>query len=118
MDKLKKLIKIGEMYVKPEKKEEWGQFCSALYSGNELREVAIEIIEDAIKTMKFFDEGNNIEGVIKTIGRSWDGGMTYCLMILMIEKYSKKSELFVKELKSLQEKKETNRKLEGLAKYF
>ena len=117
MDKLIKIIEEGKMYVMPEKQEEWKALCEALYNKNHLNEVAVEIVEDSVKTMGFLNEGKyDLEEIIKRVGRSWEGGISFCLLTLIVEKFSINNERFKVELKELQEKNKNSKKIEGIFK--
>lgn len=117
MNKLMNMIEEGSAYVLPEKKEEWRTLCASLYNKNQLREVAIEIVEDSINTMKLLSEEKyGLEEIVKRVGRSWEGGITFCLLTLIVEKFSVNNERFKGELKEFQEKNKNNRKIDGLLK--
>ena len=114
---LKKIIEESKLYVSKDKYVEWENFCYKLYKKDQLREVAIEIIEDSIKSMKLLSERNyKLDEIIKEVGRSWDGGISHYLLELIIDKFFADKELFEKAIEEMQQNKPRSRNLDGVMK--
>lgn len=117
MYKFEKIINQGKEYVLKEKHNEWEMFCYSLYNKNQLKEIAVEIVEDCIASMKLLDEKkDSVEKIIHRVGRSWEGGVSFCFLILMIERFYKDNERFEKEYQELQRKNNASRKLDEILK--
>ena len=115
MVKLKTIIDEGKEYVSSNKLEEWELFCITLYKKNEMRQIALEIIEDSVKTMKLLDENNlRLEKIVEEVGRSWKGGISCCLLTLIVEKFSKNSERYVKAYNDMRQSIENCKKIDDI----
>ena len=108
MEKLIKVKEKGMKVINPSMRNEWETFCHAIYNKCGLREVGVEIIEDAIETMRLLKETSmGVEDVIKTVGRSWQGRISSLILLGAIEKFSLEGNRFKEELNDLKQQKKS-----------
>ena len=116
-NRFSKIIEESKLDIPKEKHLEWENFCYKLYNKNQLREVAVEIVEDSMLSMKLLSEGTcGLDKIIEKVGRSWNGGISCCLLELIIEKFYKNKELFKKEVEEMQRKNAKCKKLDDVMK--
>lgn len=108
-DKIEKVIEKGNKYIKPNREEAWKYLCYSLCKQNGLGEVGLEIINEAVETMRLFEEENySTEDAIRKVGGGWSGGISSCLLEMIITGFSK-NETFSEDWEMI--KKESNRTL-------
>lgn len=108
-DKIKKIIEEGKRYIKPNREVSWESLCYSLCGSNGLGEVGLETISEAIETMRLFEEENlSTEDAIKRVGGGWSGGISSCLLEMIITSFSKR-ETFCEDWESI--KKDSKRSI-------
>ena len=91
MNKVESAIEKGLPYVREDKIESWEFLCKSICSKNVLGDFGLEIIDDAIETMRLFQETElTVEQVIEIVGRGWNGGISSCFLEKIVTNFSKK----------------------------
>lgn len=89
-NKIEEVIEKGKKYIKPNRENAWEHLCYSICKRNGLGEVGLEIINEAIETMRLFEEENlSTDAVIKRVGGGWRGGISSCLLEMIITSFSK-----------------------------
>ena len=106
-DKIEKVIEKGKKYIKPNREHAWKHLCYSLCKQNGLGEVGLETINEAIETMRLFEEENlSTEEAIKRVGGGWSGGISSCLLEMIVASFSK-NETFCDDWEEI--KKDSNK---------
>ena len=114
MDKLKKFVEESKNYINDKKMIEWEDFCYSLYE--KLREISIEVIEDSIKTMKLLETDTKLNDIVKEVGRSWEGGISYFFLTNIVSNFSKRGDIFKKQLLDMEKESKKNQELDEVMK--
>lgn len=108
-DKIKKVVEKGKKYIKPNREIAWENLCYSLCRSNGLGEVGLETISEAIETMRLFEEEDlSTEDAIKRVGGGWSGGISSCLLEMIITSFSKR-ETFCEDWENI--KKDSKRSI-------
>lgn len=109
-NKIEIAIQKGKKYIKPNREQSWKHLCYSICRRNGLGEVGIEIINEAIETMRLFEEENlSTQEAIERVGGGWCEGISSCILQMIIIGFSKK-ESFSDDWEEL--KRESNKRLD------
>ena len=110
MNKVERAIEKGLPYVREDKRESWEFLCKSICGKKGLGDFGLEIIDDAIETMRLFQETElTVEQVVGRVGRGWNGGVSSCFLEKIVANFSKK-ENFSEEWENI--KKESKKSLD------